>query len=118
MRILARIVAGLAAVWLGFALLAFPAEAARLEAYGRLPLIEDGQISPDGTMIALAMTDGENRIILIKRLADDQVIGGLKAGDTKIRDVRWAGSDFLLITRLFSTSQSTSLLTTGILILP
>lgn len=98
MRILARIVSGLAAVWLGFALLAFPAKAAPLEAYGRLPLIEDGQISPDGTMIALAMTDGENRVIIIKRLADDQVIGGLKAGDTKIRDVRWAGSDFLLIT--------------------
>ena len=98
MTIPARILAGVMAVCLGLSLSSPPAAAAPLEAYGRLPLIEDVQISPDGALIAVAMTDGENRLVVIKRLADDKVIGGLRAGDKKVRDVRWAGSDFLLVT--------------------
>jgi dipeptidyl aminopeptidase/acylaminoacyl peptidase len=72
--------------------------AAPLQAYGRLPLIEEAQISPDGTMIAYVVTDGEARTILIKRISDGELVGGLKAGDQKVRDLRWASSSYLLIT--------------------
>ncbi len=98
MNILSRISAGLAAAWLGLLLFTGPVAAAPLETYGRLPLMEEVRLSPDGTMIAVAMTDGENRVIVIRRLEDNKVIGGVRAGDTKIRDIRWAGSDYLLVT--------------------
>ena len=82
------------------------AHAAPLSAYGRLPMIEDAQISPDATMVAYALTDGENRLIVIKRVSDGKVMGGLKAGDIKIRDIRWAGSEYLIVT----TSQTASVM--------
>ena len=72
--------------------------AAPLEAYGRLPLIEDAEISPDGTMIAVIMTDGEQRTVLIKNLAENTIVGGMKAGDMKVRSLKWATSDYLIIT--------------------
>lgn len=75
------------------------AAAAPLSAYGRLPLIEDAQISPDGKMIAYTLAEGESRIIVIRRIVDGAVVGGLRMNDAKVRDVRWAGIDYLLITR-------------------
>ncbi|MDP1739030.1 MAG: S9 family peptidase [Caulobacter sp.] len=81
--------------------LSFPgvsARAAPLEAYGRLPLIEEARISPDGAMIAYAVTDGENRTILIRRLADGLVLARIAAGDHKLRDISWAGSAHLIYT--------------------
>ncbi|MBP7705207.1 MAG: S9 family peptidase [Caulobacter sp.] len=78
--------------------LATGALAAPLETYGRLPLIEDAQISPDGTMIAYAVTDGENRIVMIRKIDGNELIGGIRAGDQKVRDVRWGGNAFVIIT--------------------
>ena len=71
--------------------------AAPLSAYGRLPLIEDAQISPDGTMMAYAVTQGDARMVLIKTIADGTVVAALNAGDRKVRDVQWATSGYLLI---------------------
>lgn len=73
--------------------------AAPLEAFGRLPQIEDAQLSPSGSMIAYSLTDGENRAIVIRQVSDGKVLGGLRAGDTKVRDIRWAGDEFLLVTQ-------------------
>jgi dipeptidyl aminopeptidase/acylaminoacyl peptidase len=98
MTSLSRISTGLAAAWAGLLLFTGQAAAAPLEIYGRLPLMEDVRLSPDGTMIAVAMTDGENRVIVIRSLADNKVVGGVRAGETKVRDIRWAGSDYLLVT--------------------
>jgi len=69
-----------------------------LSAYGRLPLIEDIQISPDGALIAVIITDGEDRALIIKQSSDGKIIGGLKAGAHKVRAIQWAGSDHLLMT--------------------
>jgi hypothetical protein len=55
-------------------------------------------ISPDGTRLAAVTTDGEQRNLIIQSLADGKVVGGLRAGVTKVRDVRWAGSDHVLVT--------------------
>lgn len=92
-----RVLAMLALV-VGLSLPGGPTRAAALEAYGRLPLIEEARISPDGAMIAFAVTDGENRTILIRRLSDGAVLARIAAGDHKLRDVSWAGSAYLIYT--------------------
>lgn len=79
------------------------AAAAPLEAYGRLPSIEDITISPDGTRLALITTNGEDRQIVLQNRADGklQVLG---VGDTKVRDLKWADNDNLLITKSTTTA--------------
>ncbi len=74
------------------------ASAAPLEFYGRLPLVEEMRISPDGDRIAYAITDGERRTLIIKTLATGAVIAGLNLGEQKIRNIQWAGSNHLIIT--------------------
>ena len=71
--------------------------AAPLEAYGRLPQIEEAQISPDGTMIALSLTDGEQRSVVVRRVESPAPTVMLRAGDQKLRGLQWAGSGHLLI---------------------
>jgi dipeptidyl aminopeptidase/acylaminoacyl peptidase len=78
---------------------AAPSLAAPLAAYGKLPAIEDAEISPDGAYVALVTTDGEHRTVVIERADGQAVITRIRAGDQKVRDVRWAGSQHLLVTR-------------------
>jgi dipeptidyl aminopeptidase/acylaminoacyl peptidase len=79
------------------------APAAPLAAYGRLPMIEDAQISPDGTMMAYAVTSGDARLVMIRQLGTGKSLATLNAGDQKVRDIQWAGAGHLLIT--ISTTQ-------------
>ena len=75
------------------------AEVPPLSIYGRLPNIEQIEISPDGTKLAVAVTDGEKRMLLIREAADGgKPLAALNFGDTKLRGVQWAGMDHLLIT--------------------
>jgi len=69
-----------------------------LEAFGRLPAIEDVEISPDAKLVALTTTQDERRVIVVKRVADGETIGALNAGDGKVRDLEWAGSKYLIVT--------------------
>ena len=85
-------------------LAAAPAVAAPLEVYGKLPSIEQAALSPDGSLIAVAMTDGEARSITIIRARDKSPVVTLKAGDTKVRSLVWAGQGHLLITSSVTTS--------------
>ncbi len=78
--------------------LAEPCAAAPLEAYGRLPSVEQVAISPDGAAIASVVTDGERRNVAIESLPALKLVGGLRAGAGKVRDVRWAGRGHLLVT--------------------
>jgi dipeptidyl aminopeptidase/acylaminoacyl peptidase len=82
------------------------ARAAPLEAYGKLPSIEEMTISPDGTRLASIRTNGEQRTIRIETLADHKVQRLLQVGDAKLRGLEWAGPDHLIILRS-STSQVT-----------
>ena len=77
----------------------FPAtlSAAPLEAYGRLPAIQDIAISADGDVIAVLWTNGTERRITINDLKSDE-INTLGLGPAKIRDIVWADSQHLLIT--------------------
>jgi dipeptidyl aminopeptidase/acylaminoacyl peptidase len=79
------------------ALAAFPANAAPLEHYGRLPTVEEVVISPDGGMVALIYTNGEDRQIVLRNQADGK-LSILGVGPAKVRDLKWADSENLLIT--------------------
>ena len=95
----------LAAATAGFAMAAaFCAGAAPtgvppLSVYGRLPNIEQVEISPDGKQLAIAVTDGEKRMLIIREAAQGgKLVAGMNFGDTKLRGVQWAGMDHVLVT--------------------
>lgn len=73
------------------------ARAVPLTVYGQLPNIEDVAISPDGSRLAYVRTQGDMRVVFIANVADRKIICWVKAGNTKLRDIRWADHDNLLI---------------------
>src|SRR5258707_3498029 len=81
-----------------------PTAAAPLEAYGRLPFIEQVAISPDGARLAVIVSDGEKRQIIIKQLSDGKIVGGVNSGAVKVRWLQWAGPGHVLITSSSTTS--------------
>ncbi|THD83340.1 MAG: S9 family peptidase [Phenylobacterium sp.] len=93
---------------LGVLLLAGPVFAAPLEAYGKLPSIEDGSVSASGTQLALVVTNGEERRVAVEDVATGKVtfVGGL--GTAKVRDVRWAGDQHLIITNSVTTQPNSA----------
>ncbi len=74
------------------------AGAAPLEAYGKLPFVEMTALAPDGKLLAYAVTDGEKRQIVIKTVDTGKIVGGLNAGERKVRAIQWAGANHLIIT--------------------
>jgi cephalosporin-C deacetylase-like acetyl esterase len=72
------------------------ADATPLAAYGRLPSLENVAISPDGTKLAFVKTDGESRNLVVLPLDKTELIGGVRVGDTKLRDVDWVDDDNIL----------------------
>jgi hypothetical protein len=85
-------------------LAATSAFAAPLEAYGQLPSIEQIAISPNGRLLALDATKGEQRTIVVEDLSTRKIVSGINAGQVKVRYLQWAGDDHLIIT---SSSTST-----------
>lgn len=69
-----------------------------LEIYGRMPALESVRLSPDGSRLAHIAVVGEDRSLIIHDLADMSLIGGVRAGDTKVRDLDWIGNERVLIT--------------------
>jgi dipeptidyl aminopeptidase/acylaminoacyl peptidase len=67
-----------------------------LAVYGQLPNIEGVDISPDGSRLAVTVTNGEARTLLVRTL-DGKAIAAVSAGTTKLRGVTWAGPDHLII---------------------
>jgi dipeptidyl aminopeptidase/acylaminoacyl peptidase len=86
------------------AAIAAPAWAAPLEAYGRLPTIENAALSPSGQLVGLITTDGDQRIVSVRNVADGKVLVSAPAGGTKIRDIDWVGDGHLLV--VSSTTQT------------
>ena len=72
--------------------------AAPLEAYGRLPSLEDAALSPDGGSIAFVTTSGEQRLIVIYSLSEHRFLSGVRIGYQKLRHLRWADDAQLLLT--------------------
>ena len=74
------------------------ASAAPLSAYGELPSIEQIAISPDGKLLAIDFVKGDQRTIIVQDMVAQKVITGVKAGDSKIRGLLFAGDDHVIIT--------------------
>jgi dipeptidyl aminopeptidase/acylaminoacyl peptidase len=74
------------------------AAAAPLEAYGKLPSIEDASISASGDQVAVVVTNGEERRIVVKDLVKGTIPLLATVGQTKVRDLRWAGDQHLILT--------------------
>ena len=72
-------------------------DVAPLEAYGVLPAYEMVGVSPSGDRMAYIMTTGEDRSLIINDLTDMSLIGGVRAGDVKVRGIGWIGEDHVFI---------------------
>jgi hypothetical protein len=79
--------------------LAVPAHATspQLEAYGRLPTLEDVALSPDGTKLAFVRTFEDSRILAVVAIAEQKMLGGARLGESKLRSIHWPDNDHLLI---------------------
>jgi dienelactone hydrolase len=74
---------------------------APLDAYGALPAYEYVELSPSGDRLAYVTVVGEERSLIINDLSDMSLIGGVRAGAVKVRDLGWVGEDHVYI---FSTA--------------
>lgn len=74
-----------------------PAAAAPLSAYGKLPSIETAIVSPSGHAVALIVTNGEQRTIVVKDLASGAITLRGFVGEVKVRSVQWAGDKHLVL---------------------
>jgi dipeptidyl aminopeptidase/acylaminoacyl peptidase len=86
------------------------ARAADLASYGRLPTIEDIDLSPDGKQLAMILTDGEKRRVAVEDLDATQMIASIDAGTNKVRYIEWADSQNLIVVM----SQTTNLMAASI----
>ena len=68
-----------------------------IEAYASLPALSNVAISPDGDRIAFIGQVGENRRLGVQTLTGEP-LGVVELGDQKVRGVRWADNDHVLIT--------------------
>jgi dipeptidyl aminopeptidase/acylaminoacyl peptidase len=75
-----------------------------LEAYGRLPLIEDAAISPSGQIFAVVVADKDGRKVIARR-ANGDVVAAVGFGAAKLRGLTFAGDDHLLITETATVSR-------------
>jgi dipeptidyl aminopeptidase/acylaminoacyl peptidase len=80
------------------AFVALPCAAAPLQVYGKLPFLEQVAISPDGKMLALVTTNGEQRKLAIQRVDSRQTVVQLNIADRKLRDIQWAGPRHVIVT--------------------
>ena len=71
-----RFVAGVAAALA----MAAPCAAAPLAAYGGLPSIEDAALSPNAARVALMVTEGDTRRVIVKRISDGVIEASVQAG--------------------------------------
>ncbi len=88
------------------ALLSGSAQAAdkpNLAIYGQLPNIESVEISPDGTKLAVIVTNGDKRYLVIRQVSGGAVLKTIIVGAAKLRGVEWAGPNHVLL----MTSQTT-----------
>lgn len=68
-----------------------------IEAYASLPALENVSLSPNGDRIAFIGQAGPNRRLGVRSLAGE-TLGLVDIGDQKVRSVRWADNDHVLIT--------------------
>lgn len=79
-----------------------PLHAASVEAYGRLPSIDNVSLSPDGAQIAFVQTVGDKRLLRVMSVRDGKLAGGVDLNGQRMRRLEWADNKNLLITTSYS----------------
>lgn len=84
---------------LGVAGLGAPAQGAPppIDAYGRLPAVEDVSLSPTGQRYAVITVVGGDRRLVAMTVDGSKVLFAGDLGKTKARAVEWADEDHLLV---------------------
>ncbi|HEY2177142.1 MAG TPA: prolyl oligopeptidase family serine peptidase [Caulobacteraceae bacterium] len=72
-----------------------------LEAYGKLPAIDLVRLSPSGERIAFIAVDGETRKLFLRKVDGDPILVS-PVGTSKIRNISWAGDDYVLVSASFT----------------
>ena len=88
--------------WLVLAALAVAAgakAAVPLAAFGHLPSVDLIALSPDGSKVAMIVGSATERQLQVVRTAGHATVAALRIGAVKVRDLRWAGEDDVLVTR-------------------
>ena len=73
-------------------------QAAPLEAYGRLPSLEQVALSPAGDMLAFVTDLGGQRTIVVQGVDSAKPILVAPVGSQKLRDLIWADQQHILVT--------------------
>jgi acetyl esterase/lipase len=68
-----------------------------LEDYGKLPAISGVRMSPSGESVPFVGTVGEARSVNVVT-ADAKPLARVAVGSSKVRNIAWAGEDYVLIT--------------------
>src|SRR5512139_1748774 len=94
-------------------LAAASASAPPLEAYGSLPTFDELELSPSGQRLALVKTEGSARAVAVVSLPEGKPIAGARVGDEKLRGIRWADEEHLLIYRSVTSGISANFVGRG-----
>ncbi len=68
-----------------------------LEAYGKLPGLEQVAISSSGRYYAMVATIGDTKRLILTE-GNVKILSQAGLGDVKIRDIDWAGDEYILLT--------------------
>jgi dipeptidyl aminopeptidase/acylaminoacyl peptidase len=79
------------------ALVSSAVAAPSVESYGRLPAIENVNLSPSGDRYAYVAVDGEARKLIVGTVGSDKALYASSVGKAKVVSVTWAGEDRLLV---------------------
>jgi dienelactone hydrolase len=80
------------------------ASAAPLEAYSRLPAMQNVRLSDDGQNVAYITSRGGQLRVIVQQLADGAALAALDLGDAKVRDIDWGGPNHVVVTVSSTTS--------------
>jgi len=87
----------LALAGLFFACAAVCAAAPPVEAYARLPAMQNVSLSPSGARYAYVVVDGDARKLVVATVDGNQAVFACDVGKAKVIGVYWAGDDHLLV---------------------
>lgn len=68
-----------------------------IDAFGRLPSVQNLALSADGTRLAYTLDVGDGRYVSVYSLSEQRPLLAYRLGDVKLRDIRWADADRLLL---------------------
>ena len=80
------------------------APAAPLEVYGKLPVMDQVSISPDGTKVAFVQPVDGKQAVVVDQLNPASAVTSLPGTDAKVRALIWADSTHLLVVKTQAAS--------------